>query len=382
MNTIELAKQLISYDTTSPVIEEDVFDFLKGVLEVHGVDVEIHTNNEVKSLTATTGDTGTRVCFNGHVDVVPANNGWSVTDPFEPKVVDGKLYGRGAADMKGGLAAQIMAFLDLHDDPEFTDAVTLMVVGDEEIGGYDGTKVLLNDVPQFDYAIVGEPTDCNIQVGVRGIYWVDVFLHGDSVHASRPNLVDSVLEDLPHVLNALNNMELTYDEDDILPAPTAPVTVVETEGPQNSVPGQVRIGMDIRYLPGQTVEQVEDDIRNVLDPLEAEYELRITDHGAAFKLEDDRFLDIATDAVESVTDRTPRHVTDGGSSDGRFFAEQGTPFIELGPNREPGHQADEWCRVDHLKQLREMYCMIAKRLAAEQEQTPARTANDSVYRSD
>ncbi len=363
MDTLQLARELISYDTTSPVTEEDVFDFLKGILEMQGVTAELHDVNGVKNLTATTGNGGTHICLNGHVDVVDAGNGWKRTEPFEPVVEEGKLYGRGAADMKGGLAAEIMAFLDLHNDPDFDGAATLMVVGDEEIGGYNGTKALLEMFPRFDYAIVGEPTDCDIQVGVRGVCWADIFLRGRSVHASRPHLVDNVVDNLPEVLEALRTLELTYDPHPELPEPTAPVTIVETDGPQNSVPGQVRIGLDIRYLPGQSLEQVEEDIRNALAPLDVDYELTLTDHGAAFMLEDDEFCEIATSTVAEITGRTPRHITDGGSSDGRFFAADGTPFIELGPDQEPGHQADEWCRVEHLEQLRETYRKIAKRLA-------------------
>lgn len=366
MQTLELAKQLIGYETTSPVRDPELFNFLRGVLEMEGIDATIHETNGVYSMTAATGNGGTRICLNGHADTVPPDNGWTVTDPFNPVVRDGKLYGRGAADMKGGLAAEIMAFLDLHNDPDFAGTAVLMVVGDEELGGYDGTKRLLNEFPTFDYAIVGEPTDCNIQVGVRGIYWVDVTLVGESTHASRPDGCKNLVEDLPDVLTALNEMKLTYEPDDELPAPTAPVTTVETRGPQNSIPGEARIGLDIRYLPGQTAEQIEADIRNVLDPLDVDYRLRITDHGAAFRLKDETFKQVAVETVASVFGRESEHVTDGGSSDGRFFAEQGTPFIELGPDQEPGHQSDEWCRVEHLEKLRESYCQITKCLAAEE----------------
>lgn len=377
MNTAELAAELIRYDTTSPVTDEAVFHFIKDVLAEEGIDARIHDRNGVKSLTATSGHGGTRICLNGHADVVPPGDDWSVTDPFEPVVEDGKLYGRGAADMKGGLAAQIMAFIDLHNDPEFTGTATLMVVGDEELGGYDGTALLLDEFPSFDYAIIGEPTDCDLQVGVRGIYWANLYLNGNSAHASRPEKADNVIDDLPAVLGALKDMELTYEPDHELPAPTAPVTVVETDGPQNSLPGKVRIGMDIRYLPGQTIDQVEQDIRDAVDPLDVDYSLQITNHGGALKLGDGHFKQVATETVAEVMGRTPDHVTDGGSSDGRFFADRGTPFIELGPDQDSGHQADEHCHVDNLTLLKESYCKIAKRLSSPPQHTEERMVDTS-----
>lgn len=362
--TLALARELIRYDTRSPVTDPAVFHVLEDVLADHGVESTIHEANGVYSLTATTGEDGTRVCLNGHVDVVAPGGGWTVTDPFEPVVKDGLLYGRGAADMKAALAAQVMAFLDLHRDG-FPGTATLMVVGDEEVGGFNGTKQLVQERPRFDYAIVGEPTDFDVQVGVRGVLWADIFLHGTSAHAARPDDGVNAVRDLPAVLEALRSLDLSYTPDDALPDPTAPITVVETDGPQNSVPAKVRIGLDVRSLPGMSKESVEDDIRAALDPLGVDYGMRVVDHGAAFTLTDDRFRDIVTETIEQVRGTTPDHITDGGSSDGRFFAGQGTPFVEVGVNQGPVHQADEHCAVADLPDLRTVYRRVTERLAAE-----------------
>ncbi len=364
MKTLDLAKELISYDTTSPVTEPDVFVYLQEILDVHGIDTELHEHNGVYSMTAETGGSGPSICLNGHVDAVPPGHGWSVTDPFTPRVRDGKLYGRGAADMKCALAAEIMAFMDLAADPAFDGAATLMVVGDEEKGGLNGTRTLLDHTPQFDYAIIGEPTDMNIQIGARGVYWADVYLTGKSAHAARPRVGRNPVEQLPQVLTALSDLSITREEDESLPDPTAPVTVVETDGSQNSIPGQVRIGLDIRNHPGQTRDIIEAEIRRVLDPLDVEYRLELERLGRAFMLPDNRFKNIATQTVEDVTGRTPRHITEGGSSDGRFFAEHGTPFIEIGPNQSTSHQCNEWCHVEQPDQLRSSYREVAKRLVS------------------
>jgi succinyl-diaminopimelate desuccinylase len=363
METIDLAKELISYDTTSPVTEPDVFVYLQEVLADCGVTAELHNHNGVYNLTAEIGKDGASICFNGHVDAVPAGHGWTVTDPFTPRVSDGKLYGRGAADMKCALAAEITAFMDLAQDPEFDGSATLMVVGDEEQGGENGTAALLENADGYDYAIIGEPTDMNIQIGARGLYWADIYLTGKSVHAARPAVGDNPVDRLPQVLDALDDLGFTREQDPRLPEPTAPVTVVETDGPQNSIPGQVRIGLDIRNLPGQTQDEIRTDIRRALDPVGVGYELEMTKHGEAFMLPDDHFKTIATETVEAVTGNRPQHITEGGQSDGRFFVERGTPFIEIGPDQKPGHQSDEWCMVEQPGQLRATYREVAKRLA-------------------
>jgi len=364
MDEVELAKRLIRYDTTSPA-GRDVFTFLEEFLTRQGVDTQIHTVDDFTNLTATTGSGGdTRICFNGHLDVVEANGGWTVTDPFDPVVEEGRLYGRGAADMKAGMAAQVMAFLDLHQDPSFDGELTLMAVGDEEIGGFKGTRSLVREVEPFDYALIGEPTNMDVQVGARGIFWANVYLKGRSGHAARPHAVDNVVEaELPRVLNALQGMEMDYENDDLLPEPTAPVTTVETAGPHNSIPGEVRIGLDIRHLPSQTMERVETDIRRALDPLDVAYELEVTDYGQGFKLQDDGFKHMVTEVVEEVSGRTPMAITDGGSSDGRFFAEVGTPYVELGVDKSLAHQPDECCKVENIRRLRKAYAEIARRLA-------------------
>jgi Acetylornithine deacetylase/Succinyl-diaminopimelate desuccinylase and related deacylases len=119
MKTEEIAKELIKYETVSPVEEPQVFEFLKQILKKEGVDAEIRQINGTYNLVAETGTGDVSVCLNGHLDVVEPEGEWSVTEPFEPKMEDGKLYGRGATDMKSETAALVKAFIDLHNDSDF-----------------------------------------------------------------------------------------------------------------------------------------------------------------------------------------------------------------------------------------------------------------------
>lgn len=362
MDELELAKDLMAVDTTSPVTETAVYNRIIEELEARGLEPEIHDENGVKNLVCSIGDGGSAVCLNGHLDVVAPGVGWSVTRPFEPVVEDGRLYGRGAADMKAGVAAQVAAFCDLADDDSFDGAVTLMLVGDEEQGGFNGTKPLSEELHGFDYVVVGEPTDLDVQVGTRGVLWANVTVHGEKAHASKPHLGSNPVEAMPEVLEALQSFSIDTEEDSPLPDPTAEVTVVETDDTQNSIPGAVHIGMDIRYTASQDVDAILARIRDELDALDVEYELSYTDHGGAFLLEDDRFREAAANAITGVTGSRPAFVTTGGASDGRFFSENGVPFIELGVEQDTVHQPDESCPVEDIRTLRSVYRTLVKDL--------------------
>lgn len=363
----ELAMKLMEFETVSPVEDQEIFDFLADYLEENGVESEIHTIGGVKNLTAEIGEGETDICFNGHLDVVAADGEWTVTEPFNPKKVDGRLYGRGAADMKSGVAAMVNAFLDLSED--FEGRATLMVVGDEEIGGDRGSEPLvksfIEDGHGFDYAIVGEPTDLNVQVGTRGAAWFNLRLFGEEKHASRAYKADNVMEDLPAVLEALNGLELTYEEETDLVPPSIEVTSVRTDETYNSIPGEVEIRLDARYVPGQSMRDLENAINDATEHLNVEHVVELEqDHGGAYLLQDDDFRRIA---VENIAEEAgvPEEITSGGGSDGRFFARHGTPFIELGINQESVHGVDESCEVEKVRKLREIYAGIARDLAGD-----------------
>ncbi len=369
MKTEEIAMELMKYETVSPVENPEIFQYLKGLLEEHGIQAEIHEIDGVYNLTAETGDEGPSICLNGHLDVVEPEGQWSVTEPFDPVIEDGKLYGRGAADMKAALAAQVKAFIDLHRDSEFNGRAVLMAVGDEEIGGFKGSQPLVDEYYSegdgFDYAIVGEATDMNVQVGTRGVVWLNIQLEGEGIHASRANLAEiHLMEELPEVLDRLNNMELTFENKGTLPDPSKEVTRIETTQTYNSVPGELEIGMDIRYLPSQSIEQIVEDVENALEGIECGFRVEVEqDHGGAFELQDPDFREASIETLKEVRENRPDEITDGGASDGRFFAEKDTPFIELGTNQKTVHGENEMCEVETLKKLRNAYYGISKRLA-------------------
>jgi succinyl-diaminopimelate desuccinylase len=346
----------------SPVTSEEAFSHLNKMLESHGVKPEIREYEGVYNLYAGFGDES--VCFNGHIDVVPAGNGWT-SDPFDPVVTDGRLYGRGASDMKGGLAAQIAAFLELKERGH--RGASLMIAGDEEQGGRRGTSAMLQDLREDgrlpETAVIGEATDLDIQVGMRGIVWLDVHVFGDEYHASKPQLGDNAASDLPSVLEALNSLKMSQNEDDRLPEPTSEVTAIDTSDVYNSTPSCITVGMDIRYVRSQSPKTIVRDVEDALSGEDTDYRVEIKNqHGEPFLLENRGLREAAVSAVESVTGRTPEAVTSGGASDGRFFAREDIPFLEIGLDTEEVHTANESCSVQKMEQLKKCYVEFAERI--------------------
>jgi succinyl-diaminopimelate desuccinylase len=361
-----LASELIAFDTTSPLTSDESLRIVADLLDNVGIDATIHSFEEVKNLTAEFGSDDPTVCFNGHMDVVPPGSGWTETEPFEPLRCNGFLYGRGAADMKGALAAEILAFIDLYRCDGFDGRAVLMIAGEEEVGGDDGTARLAERFPDVDFVIVGEATDLDIQVATRGILWLDVVVEGQAVHASRAHLAPNLIADLPRVLEALTALELDCASDEVLPDPSAEVTIVRSDETQNSTPDEVRIGMDFRYLPTQSPVEIRRQVDRTLAPLGLDYRIEMTDHGGAYKLSDDRFLRVVTTTLEEARGESVCHIGAGGASDGRFFSERGIPFVEIGVEQESVHQANERCSIADLRILRETYCGVAERLSETQ----------------
>lgn len=358
---MELAEELIGFETESPIQDPEIFEFVRMYLQGKEIEARIIDNDGVKSLMAETGSGEPQICLSGHLDVVRPGEGWQVTEPYSPRIEDGKLYGRGAADMKAAAAALINAFVRLNRS-EAEGSVTLMLTGDEELGGERGTE-RLTDENEFDYAIVGEPTDLNIQVGTRGVMWLDIVVKGDSHHASRVSSEQNVMREVPEVVTALNEMEMTFTSDNVLPDPTAAVTSIEADETYNSTPSAVRIGMDVRYISGQSPETVIEDVKGALDSTGADFRVELKgDFAKPTKLKDEEFRKKSEDAVENVTGKKPECITGGGASDGRFFYRNGTPFIELGLDQEPVHTQDEYCSLDDLELLSDIYHDLCKRL--------------------
>lgn len=360
MDTLELTKKLVEIETETPIKETEKFGPITEILDKEGIEYDFYSYEDVKTLIATIGDGEPHICLNGHMDVVPAGDSWTKTEPYQPKEIDGKLYGRGTSDMKGGLAASINAFLRLFRNQDFSGKVTLMVPGDEEQGGPRGSERYLEERNDFDYALIAEPTDMQLQIGFRGKCHLEVVLKGESTHASRPHLAENVLEQ--NMLRAIEHLKkLEWEEDSKLPDTTSVITQINTENPRNSLPGKVKLGMDIRTNTVTNTESIKQKISETI-PEDIEYEVIINHVKPHVMVEDEEFLEKIDEAVEEVTGEKPDHTVEGGSSDGAHFSRHNIPSIEIGPEQEPIHGPDEYATIEYLEHVEEIFYRTAMKL--------------------
>jgi succinyl-diaminopimelate desuccinylase len=362
MSLEELTRELIRVETVSPVEDGEKFRVIKKFLSERGLEYEIKTSEGVKSLVARRGQGRPHICLCGHLDVVPVDKGWEKTDPYTPKVEDGKLYGRGASDMKSGLAAQMRIFHELGESEDFEGSLTLMVPGDEELGGWNGATSLLEEYSDYDLALIAEPTDMKIQKGFRGKIHLNVYLKGEGTHASRPHLVENVLEDLPATIEELSSLKWPDDSTD-LPETTSVITKIESGNPQNSIPSRVRIGMDIRNDTATDYSEAERRIIEAL-PSGLDFEVQLDHRKPEVMVEDREILEALIEAYEDVKDRSPVITTEGGSSDGAHFSTHGVPSVEIGPQQGPIHGPDEYCELEDVRDMKEIMKDACMRLSS------------------
>lgn len=306
------------------------------------------------------GDTGTgdRPCLivNGHLDVVPVKeSAWS-TDPFDPQVSDGRLYGRGTADMKGGIAAAICALDTLEQaGVEPGCDVVFHLVADEEHGGTWGTKVLLDEgLIRGDACLIPEPTDMQLCIAERGLLQGLISVEGRPGHGSRPREGVSAIEHAARLVLALHAADYGDEEHPLLGQPTANVGTISGGTAFNTVAESCVIGLDRRVLPGATQESTEKEIRRLIESAGVEglrYRFDVDTFGEASEMpHDDPWVRVVGDAVARATGSRPETIGMSFTTDARFVRNQaGIPAVVCGPGAvEQAHGNDEFVTVERL----------------------------------
>ncbi len=363
LEAVELTKELIKIPSVarSKEISSFVFDWLKEVTD----NVRVIERNGVYNVIAEIGEGRPVFVLNGHMDVVPANpEGWK-HDPFDPVIEGDRLYGRGSNDMKGGLAGLMVAFKRLSKR-SIEGKVILMAVGDEEVGGFNGTGYLVNVLEKPDYVLVGEGTDMMVKVGRRGVIWTEVEIIGTAMHASR------VYEKRRNPIEICSEFslflrDLDFDEHfENMPKTTSVMTVIQAGERTNVVPRSCRAKIDTRNTPKVNPEILRNVFTNFLEGLrkkygEFEYKLDIKELAIPYYLKDTKISKITLDILEEFG--YPGKVdASGGASDGRFFVMKGVKnVVELGPRGENEHGVNEWVSVKDLRILPEIYEKIVLR---------------------
>ena len=370
--TISLSKELISRASVTPE-DAGCQKLMTERLAAIGFDIEHLRFDDVDNFWAIRGDSGPILCFAGHTDVVPSGpeSSWQ-TPPFEPTIKDGMLYGRGAADMKGSLAAMIVAVEQfVADNPNHNGRIAFLITSDEEGIAANGTvKVVewLNEQKLIpEYCLVGEPSSSNqcgdtIKNGRRGSLGCTMRIIGQQGHVAYPHLANNPIHVAAPALAELATTE--WDQgNDFFPATSFQISNINGgTGATNVIPGELDIVFNFRFSTEVTDQQLRDRTHAILDKHQLNYELNWHLSGQPFLTAEGELVDAAVKAVKEVTGLNTELSTAGGTSDGRFIAPMGTQVVELGPVNATIHQINECASVDDLNKLTKVYQSLLKHL--------------------
>jgi succinyl-diaminopimelate desuccinylase len=364
-DTLALAQELIRRPSVSPE-DAGCLEIIAARLEPLGFVVERLPFGPVQNLWARHGAGTPLLCFAGHTDVVPPGprEEWT-SDPFDPVIRDGVLFGRGAADMKTGLAAMVTAFerfLAAH--PDHRGSIAVLFTSDEEGPSVDGTRrvmeVLAARGERIDWCVVGEPTSGQafgdtIKIGRRGSLSGKLTVHGVQGHVAYPHLADNPVHSLAPALAELTARTWDAGNEFFQPTSFQVSNISAGTGAPNVIPGELRARFNIRFSTEQTVETLQRTITGILDRHGVNYSLEWFVSGLPFFTPPGELSDAVVQAVESETGRRPELSTTGGTSDGRFIAPTGTKVVELGVVNASIHKVNECVAVAEVEALSRCY---------------------------
>lgn len=342
-------------------------------LEQLGFRCETMTFGKVTNLWARKGDTAPLLVFAGHTDVVPTGDSqqWRF-NPFAPTLKDGMLYGRGSADMKGGIAAFIAALTDfLAAHQQHQGSIGLLITSDEEGPAIEGTVKVVEALQargeHIDYCILGEPTAEKrlgdvIKVGRRGSLSGQLTIFGKQGHIAYPHFADNPIHRAMLALNQLVQQEWDQGNEQF-PATSFQISNIQAGlGVNNVIPNELKASFNFRFSSEQTAEQLQQQVEHILDSADCRYQLDWTLEGTPWLTTKQTLIQASLAAIKTVTGLDAQQSTAGGISDGRFIAPTGAETIELGVLSETIHQIDERVAVQELIQLSQIYTLLLKQL--------------------
>ena len=372
---VALTQELVRASTRSGE-DDGAQQLLMLKLKILGFDNFVVATPGCPNLLSVRGTGQAAFAFSGHTDVVPPGEGWSV-DPFAGVLVNDALVGRGVADMKGAIAAFVVALEDfLASNPTTVLPMVLLIAGDEETRG-EGTPTLLHTLAekgvQIGWCLVGEPSasdqvgDC-VRVGRRGSIGGTVKFLGVQGHVAYPHLAKNPVHALVDFASKLTSLdfdsalsaEIGSDRDDGWPCTSCQVTMVNSGfgGVANVIPSEAEIRFNIRFRPPHTRESLKETIDLLLRANDFPYQVKWGSGMAAYDSAPGQLLQSVTASIEAVQGILPRLSRDGGSSDGRFVAATGAEVVECGPSNATIHKVDECLPVSQLVQMTRVYSKI------------------------
>ncbi|MBT0720349.1 succinyl-diaminopimelate desuccinylase [Rosenbergiella collisarenosi] len=368
---IELAQNLIRCPSLSPN-DAGCQALLMARLEAIGFHIEPMNFGDTQNFWATRGQ-GKTLAFAGHTDVVPVGDErkW-INSPFEPTIRDGLLFGRGAADMKGSLAAMVVAaerFVEQH--PHHSGRLAFLITSDEEASGINGTVKVVEQLmarqERVEYCLVGEPSSTErvgdvVKNGRRGSITANLTIHGVQGHVAYPHLADNPVHRALPALQELAATEWDQGNDFFPPTSMQIANVQAGTGSNNVIPGELFVQFNFRFSTELTDQRIRERVAQLLDRHQLRYTLEWNLSGQPFLTEKGELVDAVVDAIQHYNEIKPELLTNGGTSDGRFIARMGTQVVELGPVNATIHKINECVSAADLQTLSRMYQRIMQLL--------------------
>lgn len=371
---LSLLKDLISRPSLTPN-DAGCQALLIKRLQKLGFTCEIMEFEDTLNLWARRGTEKPLFCFAGHTDVVPTGpeDLWKYP-PFKPTVIDGYLYGRGAADMKSGLAAFMIGleqFIEKHQ--HHNGSIALLITSDEEGPFINGTTRVIDTLEarneKIDYCIVGEPSSTDhvgdtIKNGRRGSLTADLTIKGIQGHVAYPHLVKNPIHNCMAAMNQLTQTQ--WDSGNAYFPPTSfQITNFNSgTGASNVVPANAHIQCNFRYSTELTAQQIISRVETILETHNVSYEVEWTFNGSPFITQPGSLTDAVSAAIKHVTGLTTELSTSGGTSDARFIAPTGAQVVEVGPSNKTIHKINECVNIDDLQSLVAIYQVTLEKLLA------------------
>jgi succinyl-diaminopimelate desuccinylase len=356
-----LTERLIGYDTSNPEGIKKAAGFVKGWLESRDISVEELDVRGMPLLAASAGKDGApKIVFHGHLDVVPARE-----EQFRPRVEGDRLYGRGAYDMKGALAAMMGAVQELRDatDVQVVFAVVPDEESEEEVDR--GTHELIRNGVSGDFAITGEPTDLHIGVQAKGVLALRLEVSGTAAHGSTPWLGDNAILKALDVFRAIESLPFARESSDLFDRPSINLGRILGGDALNKVPDSCFIDVDIRYLPGQDPGA----IRAQVEDLQSVQVVAQFHRMPAIVERNNLFVQVLSECASKLLETETISVGRDGASDAICFLEAGVPAVEYGPRGAGHHGPEEWVSLSSLASYRqalvEFARLLPKRLSGE-----------------
>ena len=370
--TLDLTHDLIARASVTPA-DEGCQDLIGHRLAAIGFQVEhLHYGN-VDNLWARRGAARPLLCFAGHTDVVPTGplEEWR-SDPFKPVIREGLLYGRGAADMKSGLAAMLTAaesFVAEH--PDHNGAVAFLITSDEEGPSVDGTRRVVETLRErgehIDWCIVGEPSSENaigdtIKIGRRGSLSGRLTVHGVQGHIAYPQFAENPIHSFAPALAELSSRVWDQGNEHFQPTTFQVSNLNAGTGAPNVIPGELKTRFNLRYSPVQTLDELKRSVEMVLARHKVKYTLEWYLSGEPFYTPPGQLSSAVCAAVRAITGPQPTLSTGGGTSDGRFIAPLGAQVVELGVVNASIHKVNECVRIEDVDTLHAIYLQTLRNL--------------------